>query len=335
MRGGEGRYYDKVMLNLTSNERRDPQGLFRDRAVTNPDFDDPLRRSTYEDYKARNNPRNFIVMDSDYQTPVNDQVSRSASRSRSGRATRCRRTTCTPRARTSRCRRACNYFEDPDTDLPRDPDDLRPPVPARTRNITWTRRASRATTRLQIGFNGAVAAASTIQSQLHVVENQRRSHGNRGGTPTNPFNSTTSWPYSQYDQRHRFTINVNASRCRGTSSSRRSTSSGRRAPSTWQQRSIRSAWDIPADGSTPPALYGAAQQRADSLATTSSICACRRRSEWVASRSRGWSTCSTSSTPRTTIAGPTDQRVLARPICSRRARRACSISRGRSNSVSA
>ena len=36
MRGGYGRYYDKVMLNLTSNERRVIEGQFITVTVANP-----------------------------------------------------------------------------------------------------------------------------------------------------------------------------------------------------------------------------------------------------------------------------------------------------------
>jgi outer membrane receptor protein involved in Fe transport len=75
LRGGYGWYYDKVMLNLTSNERRVIEGQIINVTVANPVFGDPLGGLTYEDYRARNIPADTIVIARDYRTPVNQQVS--------------------------------------------------------------------------------------------------------------------------------------------------------------------------------------------------------------------------------------------------------------------
>ncbi len=75
VRAGVGRYYDKVMLNLTSNERRQILGQLISVTILNPDFNDPLGGRTYEDFKATAAPGDLTLLDTGYETPVNDQVS--------------------------------------------------------------------------------------------------------------------------------------------------------------------------------------------------------------------------------------------------------------------
>ena len=75
VRGGIGRYFDKVMLNLTSNERRTILGEFVGVTIVNPNLNNPLGGLTFDDYKNQHIPSSLTVLDNNYQTPYNDQVS--------------------------------------------------------------------------------------------------------------------------------------------------------------------------------------------------------------------------------------------------------------------
>ena len=101
IRGGIGRYYDKVMLNLTSNERRTILGQFIGVTIVNPSFNDPLSGQTFEDYKNQKIPATLTVSTTITRRRTTTR-SRSASRSSSRPAMRCRSTTCTAAATTSR-----------------------------------------------------------------------------------------------------------------------------------------------------------------------------------------------------------------------------------------
>src|SRR6185503_12204360 len=75
IRGGWGRNFDKVLLNISSNERRSLLFQFASQTVLNPSYTNPLGGITFEDIKAQNLPRNIVVIDNNYRTPTADQVS--------------------------------------------------------------------------------------------------------------------------------------------------------------------------------------------------------------------------------------------------------------------
>src|SRR5205814_10297425 len=67
VRGGIGRYFDKVMLNLTSNERRAILGEFIGVTIVNPSFANPLGGLTFADFKNQKIPATLTVLDNFYQ----------------------------------------------------------------------------------------------------------------------------------------------------------------------------------------------------------------------------------------------------------------------------
>ena len=75
VRGGIGRYFDKVMLNLTSNERRHDSRSVHRRHDRQSDFTDPLGGRTFEDFKDQKIPADLTLLDNNYQTRYNDQMS--------------------------------------------------------------------------------------------------------------------------------------------------------------------------------------------------------------------------------------------------------------------
>jgi hypothetical protein len=206
IRAGVGRYYDKVMLNLTSNERRQILGQLISVTILNPDFNDPLGGRTYEDFKRTAAPGDLVLLDTGYETPVNDQVSIGIQQQLGTRYalqadyihTKGVNEPLTPRV---------NYFEDPATHLPRDPTIFGRPYP-RYNNITLTTSDGRSMyDGLQVGFNGR-GSRLTFSASYTLSKTLDNHNGNRGGTPTNYFNIDDDYTYSGSDQRHRFIGNV-------------------------------------------------------------------------------------------------------------------------------
>jgi hypothetical protein len=205
VRGGIGRYYDKVMLNLTSNERRAILGELINVVVINPVFGNPLGGRTYEDYKAQNIPGGLTVLDNNYKTPVNDQVSLGLAQ-QLGSSYALTVDYVHTKGYDEPMTPSVNFFEDPNTHLPLRPSTFGRPHPQYT-NITLT--TSRGKSRydgLQMGFNkrGARLNVGTTYTLSKTFDNHT---SNRGGTPTNWFNLDDEYTYSQADQRHRLVAN--------------------------------------------------------------------------------------------------------------------------------
>jgi hypothetical protein len=206
IRAGAGRYYDKVMLNLTSNERRQILGQLISVTIVNPDFNDPLGGRTYEDFKRTAAPGDLTLLDTGYETPVNDQVSIGVAQQLGTRYamqldyihTKGFNEPMTP---------SINYFEDPATHLPRDPTLFGRPFPAYNLITLTTSDGRSAYDGLQIGFNGRGSRLSFSAS--YTLSKTFNNHGdNRGGRPNNYFNIDDDYTYASSDQRHRFIGNV-------------------------------------------------------------------------------------------------------------------------------
>jgi hypothetical protein len=212
IRGGYGRHYDKVMLNLTSNERRVIEGQIVNVTVLNPVFGNPLGGLTYEDYRRQNIPADTIVIARDYQTPVNDQLSFGIAQ-QFGSRYGVQADIVYADGRDEPMTVNMNYFQDPATGLPRNPTISGRPDPRYVR-ITRTQSTGRSEyTGLQIGFNGRPVGDEWLnrlqfQGSYTLSKTMDNHISNRGGTPTNPFNLEDEWAPSQQDQRHRFTTNV-------------------------------------------------------------------------------------------------------------------------------
>lgn len=206
VRGGIGRYYDKVMLNLTSNERRSILGEFIGVTVVNPNFNDPLGGKTFADYKAQQIPGGLTILDNNYQTPENDQIS-------VGLAQQIRQSYTLQvdyvhsQGRFEPMTPSINFFEDPNTHLPLNPATFGRPYPQYT-NITMTTSTGKSQyDGLQVGLNrrGARLTAGASYTLSRTLDNH---NGNRGGTPNNWFNLDDEYTYASSDQRHRFVGNV-------------------------------------------------------------------------------------------------------------------------------
>ncbi len=212
LRGGYGRYYDKVMLNLTSNERRVIEGQIINVTVLNPVFGNPLGGLTYEDYKQRNIPANTTVIALDYETPVNEQVSLGIAQQFGSRYA-VQADVVYAKGRDEPMTANVNYFEDLATGLPRDPTLFGRPDP-RYVLITRTQSTGKSEyTGLQMGFTGRPVGQGWVnriqfQGSYTLSKTMDNHTSNRGGTPNNPFNLDEEWAVSQQDQRHRFATNL-------------------------------------------------------------------------------------------------------------------------------
>jgi hypothetical protein len=207
VRGGAGRYYDKVMLNITSNERRTILGELIPVTILNPDFNDPLGGRTYEDFKSTAAPSNLTLIDTGYETPVADQLSIGLAQ-QLGPAYAVQVDYIHTKGYHEPIIPRINYFEDPNTHLPLDPTIHGRPYP-RFGNISLTTANGKSRyDGLQVGFNGR-GSRLTFSASYTLSKTLDNHNSNRGGgTPTNPFNLDDEYTYSGSDQRHRFAGNV-------------------------------------------------------------------------------------------------------------------------------
>jgi len=206
VRGGVGRYFDKVMLNLTSNERRTILGEFIGVTIVNPSFTNPLGGLTFQDFKNQKIPAGLTVLDNFYQTPYNDQISIGlAQQLRPGYSmqidyvhSRGYNEPMTP---------SVNFFEDPVTHLPQSPARFGRPYPAYTTITMTTSTGKSAYDGLQVGVN-ARTRRLTLGATYTLSRTYDNHNGNRGGTPTNWFNLADEYTYASSDQRNRFVVNA-------------------------------------------------------------------------------------------------------------------------------
>ncbi|HEY2905529.1 MAG TPA: TonB-dependent receptor [Vicinamibacterales bacterium] len=206
VRGGIGRYYDKVMLNLTSNERRSILGEFIGVTIVNPDFNNPLNGKTFADYQAQHIPAGLTVLDNNYQTPENDQVSVGLAQ-QIGQVYALQVDYVRSVGRYEPMTPSINFFEDPVTGLPENPAKFGRPFPQYT-NITMTTSTGKSQyDGLQLGLNRR-ASRFTLGATYTLSRTLDNHNGNRGGTPTNWFNLDDEYTYAGSDQRHRFIGNV-------------------------------------------------------------------------------------------------------------------------------
>lgn len=213
VRLGYGRYYDKVLLNITSNERRVAQGQIISVTITNPDFTNPLQGRTFQDYKNQNLPRNTTIIGNDYATPRQDTATLGIARQLGSRFAAQLDYVHVKGVNEPRSRNV-NLFEDPQTHLPRDPTVFGRPYP---QYLTVTRYETSAKSKydaIQVGVAQREAGPSWLRYQFqgsYTLSWTKDDHdGNRFANVTNPFNLQDEYSWSSADQRHRFVVNGSA-----------------------------------------------------------------------------------------------------------------------------
>jgi len=211
VRGGYGRNYDKVLLNITSNERRQLLGQFFSVTIVNPSYADPLQGRTFDDFNRLNLPRNTIVIGNDYDTPTQDQVSIGIAQ-QIGTNYAVQMDFVHTKGFHEPRQRQINYFEDPSTHLPRNPTQFGRPFPQFLNITRYETSAKSKYDGLQFGFSGREAGPSWLKFQFggsYTLSWTYSDHeSNRFDNVTNPFNLADEWSFSESDQRHRFIVNA-------------------------------------------------------------------------------------------------------------------------------
>lgn len=213
IRGGYGRNFDKVLLNISSNERRSLLFQFASQTVLNPSYTNPLGGITFEDIKRRNLPRNIVTIANDYKTPTQDQVSFGIAHQLGSRASVQMDYIHTEGFNEPRAR-SINFFEDPVTHLPIHPRNGRP-YPQYNDITRYETTAGSEYDGFQFGFQGRGMGpdwARTEVSGSYTLSWTYSDHeSNRFDGVTNPFNLADEWSFSASDQRHRFVTNTSTS----------------------------------------------------------------------------------------------------------------------------
>ncbi len=210
VRGGYGRNFDKVLLNITSNERR--QLLFQYASITvlNPSYTDPLGGVTFDDLKRQNLPRDMTVIANDYKTPAQDQVSLGVAQQLGSKFALQLDFVHSKGFNEPRARRI-NFFEDPVTHLPKDPRVYGRPYSQFIDITQYETTAGSLYNGWQFGFHGRELGPRWARSQFSGSYTLSWTHSdhesNRFDGVTNPFNLADEWAFSASDQRHRFIVN--------------------------------------------------------------------------------------------------------------------------------
>jgi hypothetical protein len=210
VRGGYGRNYDKVLLNISSNERRSLLFQFASYTVLNPSYTNPLNGLTFEQIKSQNLPRNITVIANDYRTPTQDQVSFGVAH-QFGSSYSVQMDYVHSDGFNEPRNRSINFFEDPATHLPKDPRIFGRPYPEYINISRYETTAGSEYDGWQFGFQGRSVGPEWMRSQVSGSYTLSWTHSdhesNRFDGVTNPFNLADEWSYSASDQRHRLILN--------------------------------------------------------------------------------------------------------------------------------
>lgn len=211
IRGGFGRNFDKVLLNISSNERRSLLFQFASQTVLNPSYTNPLGGITFDAIKAQNLPRNIVTIANDYRTPTADQVSVGLAQ-QVGSRTSFQLDYVHSNGFNEPRARSINFFENPTTHLPIHPNVAGRPYPQFNEITRYETTASSEYNGLQFGVTGRQIgpqwARSEVSGSYTLSWTYADHESNRFDGVTNPFNLDDEWSVSASDQRHRLATNT-------------------------------------------------------------------------------------------------------------------------------
>ncbi len=210
IRGGYGRNFDKVLLNISSNERRSLLFQFASQTMLNPSYSNPLGGVTFDDIKNQNLPRNIVTIANDYKTPTQDQVSFGLAQQLGSRMAVQLDYVHSEGFNEPRAR-SINFFEDA-AHLPIHPTRGGRPYPQFVEITRYETTAGSEYDGWQFGFQGRGIGpqwARTDLSGSYTLSWTYSDHeSNRFDGVTNPFNLADEWSFSASDQRHRAVANT-------------------------------------------------------------------------------------------------------------------------------
>ncbi len=206
IRGGIGRYYGNILLNIPMNEARD-RNVRVSAVVINPSLTDPLAGRTLQDYQNQNLPRARTLMDTDYETPRQDQMSIGFAH-QFGSLYSVQADYVHTKGSHQQMSRNINLFENTAQHTPLNPTISGRPFPAFldiTKYETWGESRYDG---LQMAFTKR-RGSSWFQADATYTLSKAKGHtnANRFGTVNNPFNPDDEYAYLTTDQRHRASLN--------------------------------------------------------------------------------------------------------------------------------
>ena len=207
VRGGAGRYYGNILLNIPMNEQRDR----KDRvavSLVNPIYGDPLQGRTLEDFLRLNLPRARTVLAHDFRTPMQDQFTIGLARQMGDRYA-AQFDIVHTLGRDLMMSRNINQFDDPATHLPLNTVVYGRPYPQFTTVTLYESSGRSRYDGLQFGFSGRRGKGRySFQGSYTLSWTKGHTDANRFGSINNPFNVDDEYTYMLRDQRHRFTTNA-------------------------------------------------------------------------------------------------------------------------------
>ncbi|HTK28865.1 MAG TPA: carboxypeptidase regulatory-like domain-containing protein [Vicinamibacterales bacterium] len=208
IRGGIGRYYGNILLNIPMNEVRNRNQQVSI-TVLNPSFTDPLQGLSFDQLLTR--PRNLVIMDNDYQAPRQDQVSIGLAQELGPRLA-VQVDFVHLKGTNLQMSNNINFFENTALGVPVNPTVAGRPFPQYV-NITDYQTNGRAQyDGLQIGVTQRRTANGRIDFQMSYTLSSTKdsTDANRFGTINNPFNIDDEYAVAANDQRHRLVANTTA-----------------------------------------------------------------------------------------------------------------------------
>ena len=206
LRGGAGRFYDKILLDMTRSERSALLRVSVSADVTNPSLTDPLQGRTFEDFLRLNIPVNLTYFARDYRTPLSDTVSFGIQQ-QIGNNLAVQADVVRARGKDEQRNGDINLFLNSATGYPLDPTRFGRPNPGYVR---INRRESTGASEydgLELGLTRRMSNRWQGQMSYTLSKTRTNHEGNRGSGVNNPFDPDDEWAYGSHDQRHRFVAN--------------------------------------------------------------------------------------------------------------------------------
>jgi hypothetical protein len=206
VRGGIGRYFGNILLNIPMNEARNRNRQVQI-TVLNPSLTDPLQGQDFEQLLAR--PRNLVIMANDYKAPVQDQASIGFAQELSSRFA-FQADVVHQVGRNIQMSRSTNFFENTALDVPLNPLVAGRPFPQFVNITRYESTGHSQYDGLQLGMTGRRGPRGHFDFQAGYTLSWTKgsTDANRFGAVNNPFNVEDEYSDTIADQRHRLSLNA-------------------------------------------------------------------------------------------------------------------------------
>lgn len=206
VRGGVGRYYGNILLNIPMNEARNRNKVVAI-TVLNPSFTSPLQGLSFDELYAR--PHDLVIMSNDYNAPRQEQISIGIAQEL-GSGLAAQADVVHLRAKFLPMSHSINFFENPATHVPINPLVAGRPFPGYVNITEYETIGHGRYDGLQLGLTKRRGKAPyDFQASYNLAWTYDSTDANRFGTINNPFNVEDEYTVAQNDQRHRFVATTN------------------------------------------------------------------------------------------------------------------------------